>query len=195
MYKRVITLFILLALCFTFVACSDYPVSTAKDKDTGENLLIYQNNRYYLSDSFDGASIEKSDRKLLDGGEYDFGYYYSYTYNKPMYIVSVTDKEECYVREDYSFSTDTFNIIGSEVVFVFNEAVFVSNTVKVEPQDIENTAKEVLLYSKSCPFVVVKSYVFRKDSLWYIYISGSGDKAQELTPEFSNVLFEKGLLY
>ncbi len=195
MFKRISVLFLLFALCITFVACGEHSVSTVRDKNTGKDVLIYQNNRYYLSDKFNGSRIEKSQRKLLDGGEYDFGFYYSYTYDKPMYLVSVTDDEMCYVREDYSFSTDTFNIIGSDVVFVFNESVFESNTVKVDYANLDKNAKEVLLYSKQCPYLIVKSYIFRQDSLWYIYINGSGDKAQELTPEFSNVLFEKGLLY
>lgn len=195
MLKRLIALLLLMVFCFVFAGCGEDSISMVKDKTTGEDVLVYQDNRYYLSDEFDGDSIDKSSRKLIDGGEYDFGFYYSYTDDKPMYLVSVTNDEICYIREDYSFSTDTFNIIGSDVVFVYNESVYESNTITVDTSDIENVGKEILLYSKACPYLIVKSYIFRQNSLWYIYINGSGDKAQEITPEFSDVLFQKGLLY
>ena len=196
MKKRILCLILLAVMCFSFTACgSDHSVKVSKDKKTGEQVLIYNDKTYYPADIIGGTVLDRADRKLLDGGDYDFGFYYSYTYTEPMYLISVTNAEEGYVREDYSYKTDTFNVVDTDLNFVMEEVLVPNGTIKLDETKITDTTVCVQLLSKNCPYMYLEAYIYRQNGGWYMHIDGSENTSQELTPDFANTLFYKGIIH
>ena len=125
-----------------------------------------------------------------------FTYYYSYTDDNPVFIYEVAYRE-LYIREDYSYETDTFVIDGTDQSFVFSDMLTLldgSDYDDVRPFWRSPDATGVIIRSRSCPRLCTQLYFFCIKGTWIAYSGYCSYPIFEVSDEFIKILSDNGII-
>ena len=98
--------------------------------------------------------------------------YYSNTSDDPMFIYAPR-LQELYVREDYSYETDTFVVDGTDQSFVFSDMLTPVDDAKHEYLHhyvLSRDCIELPLYSETCSRLRIALELVCVDNEWYAHI-------------------------
>ena len=210
MYKRVITILLLLIVTIPLSSCKHlmaqsggYNIDKYRavdyhyDEELDAYYLEYQNVNYFTSDELYMFNINGSIEDFFDlGWYYNFPFtfamqWYSYTTESPDYMFSYK-KDTVYFKETIDYKKEIFLVEDTQSEIEFSE-LFTTNTIKVDGQKFER--KTIYLHSKKYDALSIKVELLCKDGNFYFYSNDMDTfNAYQITENFYNLLIEIGII-
>ena len=119
--------------------------------------------------------------------------YYSYSYDNPVFIYEIR-LDRLYLREDYSYETDTFVIEGTDQSFVFSDMLALSHTKCTCSLGNHYNSTIITLYSKAYPRLRMELRVFCENDTWFAHTTFYASPVFEVSEEFIKILSDNGII-
>lgn len=156
-----------------------------------EECIKYQGITYYKSNvmfntNFD-IYLKKNDVVIGWNGSrlWYRSTYYSDTVDKPLYIYRGSSVRELFLREDYDFLCDEFNVLGTDFFFIFEDSLI---DTQYYPNKNSNDQTIITLISKTHENIKLEVSILQENGNYYA-IPPQG-KHFQVSGDFLNFLIE-----
>ena len=200
---KIISLALIVCMAMaTFVSCgigslADVDFDTYGDVEvTEDGCIIYQGKKYYPTPTylFDITHDVEKDVELgwyvnvpFSGG----AYYFSNTYEDPIYIYCNVGAFDVWIREDFDYTSDIFTIADTDIEILFSKA-FTDNKVEILSLDVPEVEASFRWHSKTVPALQIRANIVEYNDTWYMQTLSL--EYWEISSEFLNLLIENKII-
>lgn len=135
-----------------------------------EKCVEYQSSRYYKSSvmfNTDFDSFDNKDDVVIGWNGSRLWYrsmYYSDTADKPVYIYRGSSVRELFLREDYDFLCDEFNVVGTNAFFTFEDSLI---DTQYYPNKNSSDKTTITLISKTHENIKLELLILQENGNYY----------------------------
>lgn len=144
--------------------------------------LFYDDVEYILEDKEiffvttpDLSGVPDEDDTVISWSGLRFGYstvYYSETSTNPLFIYTPASFHDLYLRSDYDYMTDTFNVSGTDMEITLSSIISLNNRIDSIPVAYESVTK-VRLISNTNSRIKCDLEIYKYNDSWYSVIGKS----------------------
>ncbi len=130
---------------------------------------VWEDKEIFFVTTPDLSSVPDEDDTVISWTGLRFGYstvYYSETSTNPLFIYTPASFHDLYLRSDYDYMTDTFNVDGTDMEIAISSIISLDNKIDSFPVSHESAIK-VRLISKTNPRIKCDLEIFEYNDSWY----------------------------